>query len=217
MKPMIPSMGGREMGPVYARYIETMPYGLDVVEVGAWLGAGTYELAAAMRDNGHTRTNGGAKDESSLHCYDWFVATKQCIGKAAGVHKYRPGIAVDGLGDSIKLTAGQDTLPLVRKYLYEFPFIQFHKGDINNLEYSGHKIGVLVVDAAKRGPSFRRLMAKLEPHLVTGATVFFMDYWFDLYKPGAGTSCQAEYVKASGKYTHLKSYKELCCEVMVYG
>ena len=213
MKPMIPSMGGREMGPVYARLIEEMPYGLDVVEVGAWLGAGTYELASAMADHGHV---GDGKNLSSLHVYDWFIADKQTVTKAAGKHKYRPGVAVDGLGDPIKLRVGQDTLPRVRGFLAPFSFVKFYKGNINSLLYTGKSIGVLVVDAAKHGKDFRRLMGKLEPHMVKGCVVFFMDYWFHLYKKASGTACQSEYVKASGKYEHLESYKNLCCEVMRY-
>jgi hypothetical protein len=206
-KPMIPSMGGREMGPVYNRFIEAMPDGLDVVEVGAWLGAGTYELASAMREHGH---------KSTLHVFDRFIADKSEVHKAAGVHKYRTGVAVDGLGSPIKLKAGQDTLPVVRGFLKAFPFVTFYKGNINALSYTGKSIGVLVVDAAKRGKDFRRLMGKIEPHLAPGAIVFFMDFYFHLFKKDAGTSCQAEYVKASGKYEHLESYKNLCVEVMRY-
>jgi hypothetical protein len=205
---MIPSMGGREMGPAFNRFIEVMPYGLDVVEVGAWLGAGTYELATAMKEHGHSA--------STLHVYDWFIASRQCVGKAAGRHRYRDGVAVDDLGKPIKLKVGQDTLPMVRRFLFDFPFIRFYKGDINKLKYNGKPIGVLVVDAAKREKSFVPMMAKLEPHLAPGAVVFFMDYYFHLYKRRAGTECQAAYVKASGKYTHLESHKNLCCAVFRY-
>ena len=215
-KPMIPSMGGRELGPVFNRYIEVMPFGLDVVEVGAWLGAGTYELATAMQEHGHTKTNGGMKESSILYSYDWFVATKQCIDKAAGKHKYRNGVAVDGLGTPLKLKVGQDTLPIVRRFLYSFPFVKLVKGNIDKLTYTGRTIGVLVVDAAKRKSHFTRLMGKLEPKLAPGAVVFFMDYWFHEYKKDSGTQCQSEYVKTSGKYDHLESIKSLCVEVMRY-
>ena len=207
MKPIIPSMGGREMGPVYARYIETMPDGLDVVEVGAWLGAGTYELASAMREHGQS---------GQVHVYDRWQADFGQVAKAAGQYKYVTGIDLDGLGSPVKLKVGQDTLPIIRGFLRPFPFVQFRRGNINDLSYTGKSIGLLVVDAAKTGKDFRRLMVRLEPHLAPGAVIFFMDFWFHLYKKNIGTACQSEYVKASGKYAHLESYKSLCCEVMRY-
>jgi hypothetical protein len=206
MKPMIPSMGGREMGPVYNRFIEAMPDGLDVVEVGAWLGAGTYELASAMNDHGHS--------QSTLHVYDRFEADKKGVAKAKGAYKYCAGIDLDGLGSPIRLKVGRDTLPIIRGFLDPFPFVRFYKGNVNALAYTGKPIGVLVVDAAKTGKIFRHLMASLEPHLAHGAVVFFMDFWFHLYRKATGTVCQAEYVKQSGKYQHLESCKSLCCEVM---
>jgi hypothetical protein len=208
-KPMIPSMGGREMGPVYNRFIEAMPNGLDVVEIGAWLGAGTYELASALVEHGHT--------QSVLHVYDRFKARAQEVRKAAGLYKYRIEGVADGLGTPLKLIEGQDTLPIVRDFLKGIPAdIRFYQGNIRNFQYTGKAIGILVIDAAKKGREFGKIMAKIEPHLAPGAVIFFMDYWFYKFKQGTGTECQHKYVKASGKYTHLESYINLCCEVMRY-
>jgi hypothetical protein len=206
-KPIIPSMGGRELGPVFSRYIEVMDSGLDVVEVGAWLGAGTLELATAMKKHGHAA--------AALHCYDRFEADRREVIKAAGGHKYPKGVAVDGMG-SVRFRERTNTLPIVQKFLKDFPFIKFYKGDVGRLVYSGRKIGVLVVDTAKREPHFSRLMGNLEPHLAAGAVVVLMDYWFGEVKRGTGTECQAAYVATSGRYQHLETCKALCTEVLRY-
>lgn len=207
-KPLIPSMGGREIGPVMDRYIQAMEPGLDVVEVGAWLGAGTIELAESMQSHGQAGT---------LHVYDRFKASKGEVIKALGKHRYKNGIRVDNQGEPVKIKAGQDTLPIVKKFLEPYPFVKFYKGDIKRLKYTGGKIGVLVVDAIKHDPGFTALMKKFEPHLAPGAVVFLMDYWFFKYKPNSGTDCQGRYLKRSGKYEHLESYKHLCVEVVRYG
>jgi len=194
------------MGPVYNRFIEIMPSGLDVVEVGAWLGAGTYELASAMKEHGHTK--------SSLHVYDWFIADRNGASKAAGHYRYPKGINVDMLGKPLKIKPGQDTLPIVRNFLHGFPFVKFYKGEIDRMAYTGKPIGILVVDAAKKKKHFDHLMGKIEKHLAPGAVVFFMDYWYHLYLKGAGTECQAAYLKKSGRYEHIETYKNLCVEVV---
>jgi len=205
VKPMIPSMGGRELGPVFNRYIEAMEYGLDVVEVGAWLGAGTYELASALVEHGH--------DETRLHVYDRFEADKGQVAKAAGKHRYPAGLGVNGRGAVIRIVNKQDTLPVVKKLLKGFPFIRYYKGEIGSLRYQGAKIGVLVVDAIKRDPHFSVLMKKLEPSLAPGATVFLMDYWYHRKIKGVGTECQEKYVKRSGRYKHLEDVPGLSCAV----
>jgi len=204
-KPMIPSMGGRELGPVFNRHIETMEYGLDVVEVGAWLGAGTFELATAIREHGH--------DETTLHVYDRFEADKGQVIKAAGRNRYPAGIRLDNKSAVVKLRTNQDTLPTVKRFLAGFPFVRFHKGEIGNLKYSGKKIGVLVIDAIKRDPHFTILMKKLEPHLAPGAVVFFMDFWYYKKVPASGTDCQGRYVKKSGRYKELENPANLSCSV----
>jgi len=210
MKPMIPSMGGRELGPVFNRFIEAMPDGLDVVEVGSWLGAGSYELASAMAEHGHK--------DSVLHLYDRFTAKGSEVRKAAGTYKYRVDGVAPGQAQPIKLKDGQDTLPIVRDFLKGIPVsVVYHKGDIRKLAYTGKLIGVLVVDSAKKERDFCRLMKTLEPRLAPGAVVFFMDFYFYKFKKNTGTECQHKYVKASGKYEHLESYENLCVEVMHYG
>jgi hypothetical protein len=198
-------MGGRELGPVFDRFIETMDYGLDVVEVGTWLGAGTYEIAAALQSHGH--------DQTTLHCYDRFEADKGQVIKAAGRHRYPAGLGVSGRGAVIRLTNKQDTLPVVKRNLAGFPFIRYHKGEIGRLAYKGRRIGVLVVDAIKRDPHFTALMKKLEPSLAPGATVFLMDYWYHRKIKNVGTECQERYVKKSGRYEHTEDVAGLSCAV----
>jgi hypothetical protein len=208
----IPSMGGREMGKVYRRYIRDMDRGDDVVEIGAWLGAGTAQLALGIYEHGK---------ESTLHVYDRFTAKGKEIKKALNPsgYKYAEGIGVDKKGESIKVKSGQNTLPIVRKLLSEFEKIadiKYYRGDIDNLKYKGGKIGILVIDAAKKSAQFKRIIKKLEPHLLPGSIVFFMDYYYYLYKPNKELEYQRKYVEGSGKYTIIESYKNLCCAIARY-
>ena len=59
----IPSMGGREIGPVLRNLARHAPAGTSIVEVGTWLGAGTAQLALGIRERARP-------SEVALHCYD---------------------------------------------------------------------------------------------------------------------------------------------------
>lgn len=209
VKPMIPSMGGRELGPIFNRYIKTMERGLDVVEIGAWLGAGTLELALSMCEYGHDR-------ESALRVFDRFEADESQVVKAAGLHQYSANILVDNAGSVVKLNVGMDTLPIVKDFLHCFKFVRFYKGEIGHVQYQGNKIGVLVIDAVKRDPYFTAMMKKFEPYLADGAVVFLMDFYYHEKVKGAGTECQGVYVEKSGRYVFLEHPPNLSCAVFRY-
>lgn len=57
---MIPSKGGREIGPELRAYAATASPGESIVELGTWLGAGTVELSS------------GAPAGVEVHTYDRF-------------------------------------------------------------------------------------------------------------------------------------------------
>lgn len=85
---VIPHMGAEKLAPLLRDWAALVPPEQAIVEVGAWLGAGTQYL---VRENG------------PLYVYDGFQANRSEVEKAA-----KFGVA---------LTVGQDTLPWVKKRL----------------------------------------------------------------------------------------------------
>lgn len=209
----IPSMGGREMGEAYDRYISQMRDGLDVVEIGAWLGAGTAQLAMSMYKH--------KKSTSFLHVYDRFTASASEVKKASDPAHYKwfKGFAVDKKGKRIGLIEGQNTVPVVQNNLRVFKGlvkILYHRQDVVKIRHRG-LIGVMVLDAAKKSGDFKKLMKRIETKFFPGETiVFFMDYYYYLYKTDKDLEYQRKYVEGCGKYTLLESHKELCCAIARY-
>lgn len=105
--PVIPSMGGTEIGPALEKYASEVPDGLPMVEVGCWLGAGTVHLA---------------KSGKPVHVYDRFRANSSEVAKAAAF-----GVALE---------VGQDTLPLVKERVSN-ENVHFHKVDIRRARWKG--------------------------------------------------------------------------------
>ena len=70
----IPSMGGRQLGADFDKYVSAMSNGLAIVEMGAWLGAGTAQIAYAMMKHG--------KDKSTLYSVDSFFVHGKELDKA---------------------------------------------------------------------------------------------------------------------------------------
>lgn len=81
-------MGAEKLATMLRDYADAVPADQAIVEVGAWLGAGTQYL---VRDSG------------PLYVYDGFEANSSEVAKAA---KF-----------GVTLTAGQDTLPWVKSHL----------------------------------------------------------------------------------------------------
>lgn len=138
-------MGGVTIGPRLAEYAQRIPEDQAIVELGAWLGGGTQFL---VREHGQ------------LYVYDYFFANPSEVRKA---RKF-----------GVKLTIGQDTLPIVRERV---PQAIFTKGDIREATYSGPPIGMYVDDASKE-VSWSKAMETFEPHFADSAILFLMDYDF---------------------------------------
>ncbi|MEL6523553.1 MAG: hypothetical protein AAFQ66_21440, partial [Pseudomonadota bacterium] len=79
LRDSIPSTGGRELGQALQEYVHQIPDGSAVVEVGAWLGAGTRQIAKAL--DARTTTH-------RLDLYGRFCATEAEVLRAAntGIH-----------------------------------------------------------------------------------------------------------------------------------
>lgn len=193
----IPSMGGRQLGPVYDKYIAEMDDGLNIVEAGAWLGAGTAQILISMYER--------KKLNSILYVFDGFQANASEIKKAK---RY-----------GVKLKSGQNTLPLVKRFLHpmtEWIEVKFRRARIMGMEYNGGPIGILVLDMGKKEEYFKHLMSMFEHKLVDGAVVFFMDYYYYLHKDDKSLMCQKNIIEESGHYEELEKFEGLSCSVRRY-
>lgn len=125
-----------------------------IIEVGSWLGAGTFHLAKGAKCSGQP-----------LFVYDRWEASKQEVEKAA-----RQGLQLD---------LGQDLLPFVEKALKPVGAnVEFCKGDIRKAQYGGAPIGLYVDDAAKLEPLFRIALSTFAPYWLDGAVLVLMDYYY---------------------------------------
>lgn len=195
----IPSMGGKELGPLFDKYISEMDNGLNVVEIGAWLGAGTSQIALAMYRH--------EKNLSSFYIFDRFKITKSEKEKA--------------LNQGLKIKAGTDSLPYVKKTLAPFSKVvnmSFKKTNAHEAKYKGaSQIGVFVLDTAKRGEQFDAVMKHFQKYFIKGKTIcFFMDYYYYLHKEDEALKHQKEAIEQSGKYEELDTMKKLSISIQRY-
>jgi hypothetical protein len=141
-----------------------------IVEVGSWLGAGTAYLARGARISG-----------AEVHVYDRWRASPSEARKAEA--------------QGVDLRAYQDTLPMVRSVIDPIGAdVRFHRGDIRNASWSGDPIGLYVDDAAKRPGAFRHMRDTFWPHLVDGAVVVMMDFFYFLKTRDQDHRCQFEFI-----------------------
>jgi len=203
----IPSQGGRQLGEDFDKYVSLMDNGLSIVEMGAWLGAGTAQIAYSMQKYG--------KDKSTLYCIDSFLVHGRELEKAKN--------------QGLMVKHHQDTLSIVKNYLSELSEnvnIEFHKMNVMTYKHTGEKIGVYVLDCAKKDPTFTTLITKMEKYFIPGKTiVFFMDYYYYKKTKSDSNKAQERYVKKSHKYTLLKGqeskvigefFPSLSCAIMRY-
>lgn len=154
----MPSQGGVAIAADLRRLAAAVPDGMAIVEVGAWLGAGTAQLALGV----HGRSN-----PPTIHVYDRFTASRGEIAKAAEFE--------------VALARGQNTLPVVQDLLGPLAApCRFHRGPIGDIAWAGGPIGLYVDDAAKKPNTFFHVMRSFGPSFVPGTTVLVLmdfNYW----------------------------------------
>ena len=174
----IPSQGGTEIGPWLYELASQCPGGSSIVEVGCWLGAGTYHLA-----RGALHTHNPAVE---VHCYDRWTANEQEIEKA---RKF-----------GVELRLGEDTLPRVQKTLSSLAArVYYHKGDIREAQWDGRPIALYVDDATKVDSLWRHAMKTFRPSFILGAHLVLMDYHFD-EKAGPAYAAQKRYMAQHSEF-----------------
>lgn len=165
----IPSMGGREIGRYLREWAAAVPEGHAIVELGAWLGAGTAQMAL------------GARPGVTIRVFDRFEASAGEVAKAAA--------------HGVTLREGEDTRPHVIGALEAAGRGQatLHRGDIRKAVWLGEPIGLHVDDCCKRNYLFLPALRIFGPSWVPGVTVVvLMDFWY-FERPGVDVALRFQY------------------------
>lgn len=120
-----------------------------VIELGAWLGAATVWLAAAMRDS---------KTGKRVQVYDRFYWDPDHERKA-------PGAGEGGLLEAFKRNLGD--------YL---AYVAVHQGDIRKMKWTGGPIGCIIFDAPKRIPAISHTLTEFADHVQSGTYMAWQDF-----------------------------------------
>ncbi len=153
----IPSMGGRQIGEHLRQLAAQTTMDSCIVEVGAWLGAGTAQLALGAKN---------AEPVPDIHVFDHFHASESEVTKAAAA--------------GVELKKGQDTRSVVESHLANLDAsIHLHKGRIEEIRWEHGPIGLYVDDASKDVADFNHILRAFGPSWIAGETMLvLMDYGY---------------------------------------
>lgn len=130
-----------------------------VIEFGAWLGASTAYLAAAMRDS----------TGNKVHTYDKFLSKKGHIYKVKE-HYEKRGI------DLSEAPVG-DAFEAFKNYLGPlFEYVEPHRGQIENARWGNEPIGLIVNDAPKRVPAISAMLTNFRGGIRPGTIMAWQDF-----------------------------------------
>lgn len=155
-------MGGGSLSSIFKNYARMAPDGSAIVELGTWVGAGTLPLIQGVSLSGM---------DVEIHSYDNFIIRGNEVTKAA---KF-----------GIKLKDGQDSLPLVKKWLSGYSVTaNLHKGEITNNTWGGRPIYIYIDDACKYEKNFMKALKIFSPYWIPGETIIVLqDFFFYKYRP----------------------------------
>jgi len=175
----IPSMGGDRLKPFFDRVVVDLPENTAVVEVGTWLGAGTAQIASALRHS-------GLDEMIAIHCFDRWIASKSEALKASKA--------------GLNMREGDDTLPLVKSMLSPLnSSIHFHKGDLIETEWDNGLISLYIDDAAKNPELFYHVLRTFGPSWIPGKTILIlMDFYYWKKEKGRKSRihrCQQDFIE----------------------
>lgn len=146
----IPDMGAREIAwPLYKHARKAKN---NIVEVGAWLGAGTYYLARGTEQGFRV----------PIHVFDRFSATQDEVEQAKPF--------------GVELQFKQNTQDLVEANV-DYHHLFLNKVNVMDIRWTGGPIDLYVDDTGKGPGGFKHKMQVFEPYFIPGVTkCFFMDY-----------------------------------------
>jgi hypothetical protein len=130
----------------------------EIVELGAWLGASTAYIAAGIRDSGV---------QTKAHVYDKFESK---IGHIDKVKAFYEKHGLDKAPTGPCLQSFMDNLgPLIE-------YVEPHAGQIENMQWDGRPIALMITDAPKRVPAISSVLTKLRHALQPGAIMAWQDF-----------------------------------------
>lgn len=128
-----------------------------VVEFGAWLGASTAYIAAAIRDSGV---------DTKAHVYDKFLSKPGHVRKVEAFYKkHEKPIPTGPSLEQFKANLG----PLLEH-------VEIHHGQIERMEWGDEPIAVMITDAPKRVPAISPVLTTLRKALQPGAIMAWQDF-----------------------------------------
>jgi len=130
----------------------------EIVELGAWLGASTAYIAAGIRDSGV---------QTKAHVYDKFESK---IGHIDKVKAFYEKHGLDKAPTGPCLQSFRDNLgPLIE-------YVEPHAGQIENMQWDGSPIALMITDAPKRVPAISSVLTKLRHALQPGSVMAWQDF-----------------------------------------
>jgi hypothetical protein len=130
-----------------------------IVELGAWLGASTAYIAAAIRDSGL---------DAKVHVFDKFQSKPGHARKVQAFYANHKTVGAMPMGpclEQLRTNLGD----LMRH-------VRAHRGLIEQMEWDGGPIAVLITDAPKRVPQISAVLTTLRSALQPGAVMAWQDF-----------------------------------------
>jgi hypothetical protein len=130
-----------------------------IMELGAWLGASTAWIAAAIRDSG---------SDAKVHVFDKFQSKPGHVRKVEAFYANHGGAGEIPVGpslDQFRANLGE----LIRH-------VRLHPGMIEAMEWDDWPIALLITDAPKRVPQISAVLSKLRNALQPGAIMAWQDF-----------------------------------------
>ena len=156
--PPIPAMTTDAERECYYRLTKEAADKGEIIELGAWLGASTAYIAAGIRDSGV---------QTKAHVYDKFESK---IGHIDKVKAFYEKHGLDKAPTGPCLQSFRDNLgPLIK-------YVEPHAGQIENMQWDGKPIALMVTDAPKRVPAISSVLTKLRHALQPGSIMAWQDF-----------------------------------------
>lgn len=157
---LIPAMTSDAERECYYRLTKEAAGKGAVLEFGAWLGASTAYMAAALRDSGVTE---------KMHTFDKFLSKQGHIFKVKE-HYEKRGI------DISKAPVG-DGFEAFKSYLGPLlEYVEPHRGAIEHAKWGNEPIALIVNDAPKRVPAISAMMTNFRGGIRAGTVMAWQDF-----------------------------------------
>jgi hypothetical protein len=154
----IPAMTTDAERECYYRLVKEGVGNGAIVELGAWMGASTAYIAAAIKDSGV---------QTKAHVYDKFQSKP---GHAAKVKAFYDKKGMKNIPLGPCLYALREGLGPLMDY------VEPHPGQIEDMKWGDEPISVLITDAPKRVPAISPVLTKLRKALQPGSVMAWQDF-----------------------------------------